>query len=363
MIEKDKIIITETQISDCGMIDRLICQTTESGITQRGANYYHHTYFNNPSGKGISVIAKHDGDIIAHFCILPRLYWINGKDYLIGKTMDYFTNRKYQGMKISSRVLDEVFTVAGNQGIDFLYTTPSERSAPIFISKYRFIEPFTFKEYWCLYDIRQVICKYPQWRYLAPLLDVPVKMKNRHAGRRWQKSEYNFDQTTAIPHDVDALWLDVKESYSIAPYKNREYVKWRYFNNPQGYTIFQIRKNKKLKGILVLLITDIRGIRTGVIIDVISDQKQVEAFDAAVAFSNDYFIDNKCALGYAWGTGNNPEKFVYRKYFFNPYILGIAFNKPTPRRILVRNIGNDIDNSFIENSANWTFAISDGNDF
>lgn len=362
-IDPSEITFTETRQADLERIDQLINRTTSGAMKCDGAKYYKHTYFGNPAGKGISMVAKHRDDIIAHFCILPRRYRIAGEDCNIGKTMDYFTDKRYQGMGLSTKILNAAFAEAGKRGIRFTFTTPSELSAPIFIGKYRFTEPFTFKEYWCLYDLKQVLKNRRGLSRISVLLNAPFVLRNRYLKMRGNKHSYRIDHFPSAPLDIDAFWNRVKSSYRITPVKDRDYLSWRYFHNPLGYEIYGFTAKQSLEGLLVLRITEVGGIKTGIVVDAVSDRGNRDVMNAMLQFSGEVFLSRGCALGFSWGTGSKSEKELWGKYFFKPILLGLIPGRITRRRILIRIDENAYDEKYLSNPDNWSFAIGDGNDY
>jgi GNAT superfamily N-acetyltransferase len=364
---KDEIVFCKSIESDCPLISDLVSDISALGTAPRGAEYYYNMYFNNPVGKGISIIAKHRKKIIAHFGIAPKKYKIDNQEITIGKTMDMFTDSNYQKMGLSSKLLNLAFREAEKDGIYIFYVTPSQFSAPIFLKKFNFEEPFTFREYWYVFDFKKVLDSKKKLPFINAFLSSINRLKNHIVKNKYNlPANISIERKNGFGEEVDAFWNSIKNSYKITLVKDLNYMTWRYISNPADYKIYYLLQNRILIGILILKIIQRFGDTVGVIVDTIYDQQKPEIFEAMIRYSFDSFEANNCVSGLAWGTGEGIQHSIFKKFCYFTYYASFALHKPSYRRILLKQSGRSVLPNlpgYLTSIQNWIFCIGDGNDY
>jgi GNAT superfamily N-acetyltransferase len=246
--------------------------------------------------------ARHNGRIVASFAIAPKVFQVDGRRRVVGKTMDMFTDPAYQGMGLIKRCTDAVFEQARAAGMAGWYVTPSVNSYPIFTGKWGYREDFRLA-------YRARVLRY------APVLAAAIRPAGvaRVAGsildgvrrllpkRRLKlPTGYTLAELTSFGEETDRLWGRVAGGYRVALVRDAAYLRWRYLANPDDYTVLGLSRGGDLVGIVVLTETVRRGVPVGELVDYVAPADDDEVFRLLVRAAIDHSVDRGHALIQAW---------------------------------------------------------------
>lgn len=287
-------------ISD--LITGMSYSASDQRLRDKTAAYYHWMYLGNPAGPAIVHSARHQGRIVASFAIAPKVFQIDGRRTLVGKTMDMFTDPGYQGMGLIKRCTDAVFAQASAAGMAGWYVTPSVNSYPIFTGKWGYREDFSL-------IFRARILKY------APILAAAIRPAGlaRFVGQALDGVRRIFPRSrTQLPAgyaltpmqsfgvETDELWERVAPGYRVALVRDATYLNWRYVANPDDYSAFGLSRDGELVGIVVVAETLRRGVRVGEVVDFVCGVDDVKTLQLLVGVAIDHARERGLALVQAW---------------------------------------------------------------
>lgn len=355
---KDEIETTKISQKDLPQLASLIggmrnISSGSANIRSTSAAYYNWMYFQNPAGPAYAYKSVHNGTIVSSFAMAPKRFLIDGKETLIGKTMDMFTHPSYQGMGLIKEPMAKVFDSAKANGIRSWYTTPSDMSYPIFVNKLQYIEPFELNFLVSPVRIGSILTyklpKLPLKRIFSDLIDLPNLAYNKW--KRTSYDAYTIIKKRPFENEVDDLW-DRSPKNRILQIRDATYLNWRYVMCPDSYTLFHFYKSSKLIGLLILKITKRSSISFGEIIDFVFEKSNSKVFNAMISFATEYFKNMNCTVMQTWAIKNSriEKLFKHSRLFFRRkkvyFLLSPDFFSKTDtvekRWTLLQGDGNDI---------------------
>lgn len=255
-------------ISD--LITRMEGDRGEQRLRDKSAAYYRWMYLDNPAGPAIVHSARRDGKVVASFALAPKVFQIDGRRVVVGKTMDMFTDPEHQGRGLIKRCTAAVFDGARAAGIAGWYVTPSVNSYPIFRDRWGYAEDFqlTYRSRVLRWGpvLRAFLRPRPVARLLGGVLDAVSGLVPR---RRRTPRGTTVEQLERFGDEADRLWAAVAPGYRVAIVRDSQYLNWRYVANPDRYTSLGLRRGGRLVGIVVLAETVRRGVRVGELVDLV----------------------------------------------------------------------------------------------
>ncbi len=317
------------------------------------AQYYEWMYFDNPLGGAHTCAAFHEGNLVASFAISPRKFFLNGKKTLIGKTMDMFTNPRYQGLGLMSVLTESCYRDARAGGMEKYYVTPSDKSYPIFLKKFGYKEPFKVN-----YRVKPI--------NPAPLLEKTLKgirgggavsgVVDKAAKRvfsivhRGAFNGYEFEEVNCFDINFNMLWEASAEPFT-GLCRDTDYLTWRYVKHPDEYRVFKMYRGGRFEGYLVTKITQRRGYRTGEVVDFFVDWNDRRALHALLLYASGYLRGEGCLAAQVWSIENGR----YEQQFAR---AGFRFRRKKLHFLLSPDC---TDRNFYDRMS-WHLTQGDGND-
>jgi len=156
-------------------------------------------------------------------------------------------------------------------------------------------------------------------RYIAILnksnLEKCLKKKIEEEEVKFETSSLEFYQIKKLDEEYEEFWNKVKKQYPITTNRTKNYLKWRYFDNPLlNYKIFLLKEKKEIKGLLVLRIEDNNSeLKAGRIIDILVYKK----FEKQLLQEIINFCKNKVDILDFFCTGDFYKNSLLTEKFFN----------------------------------------------
>jgi len=265
--------------------------------------------------------------------------------------MDMFTNPDYQGLGLNTKIKNLVFEAANKDNISHFYVTPSQNSYPIIKNKWGYIESFELKHVYRFIKARNVLRSVLPMPFVGWLvgffLDVIMLIPNMFYSKT---NKYEVKSEQSFGKEADILWLKTKKlKNSII--KDKEYLHWRYIENPDNYTIMKFFSNKEISGILVLKTTMRKGVKFGEIVDIIVDDSLIGIEKDIIKYAVHFFNENDCSIVQAWVVNNSVAEKLYRT-------AGLFLKRSLIKLLL----SPDAESQEFYKKEMWTFYQGDGND-
>lgn len=108
------------------------------GDTKLTREYLQWQYIDNPHGKVIGVDAFLEDELVAHYAIIPRHYQLLDTLYKSALSVNTATLPKHQGKKLFTSLAEKTYTIAKEEGIQFIVGVANGSSVRGFIKRLGF---------------------------------------------------------------------------------------------------------------------------------------------------------------------------------------------------------------------------------
>jgi len=291
---------------DLGRISELIIsmgpKRGDQRLRDKSTAYYRWMYLDNPAGEAFVHSARRHGKVVSTFAVAPKRVQIDGRQVVLGKTMDMFTDPAYQGLGLIKRCTQAAFRSAMDAGLAGWYVTPSVNSYPIFTGKWGYREDFKVIYRAQIFDYATVLDaalgRGRIGRHVGRAIDATLRLLPRSSFAIPEGSEVR--ELDSFGPDADRLWDAVSSGYRVAIIRNADYLNWRYVDNPGDYSAFGVFNQDRLTGIIVVTTTLRRGVVVGEIVDYVCGVDDRKTFKLLIDIAVDHLRGSGCALAQAW---------------------------------------------------------------
>lgn len=270
-----------------------------------GKEYYEWKIYKNPVAKGDIYLEIRDGKVIGSSTLMPRKIAILNEELLAAETADSFTLPEYRRQGINSKALKYCIEYAISHGMNIIYGPPNRANYGVHIKlgylpcsfiSYNFLTKslkpilFTVKLIVKILACRDISHNYKYLKYL-------VKRKLRmpelfDSDVKYDKDDFNVTIIDKFNKEIDGLWG--KPRYLFCIIRDTSYLNWRYFRNPDKYTILAAIKDEEYLGYMALKMS--KDNNTGVICDFITTNDRSDVFIALVKKSEEIVRRNGAQL-------------------------------------------------------------------
>lgn len=326
----------------------------EPHIRSHSKDYYNWMYFRNPAGKAWVYGARHNGKLVGSFAMAPKRIKIGDSAITCGKTMDMFTAPDYQGCGLMSQISTRVFDAAKRDGTHIWYVTPSDKSYPIFLKKWGYVEPFEIKCCLSVLSVSGLLASKVNFAKLAAISKNTLgKFERNFYLRREKKIKkiYEIESITSFGDEIDEFWNRISAAIPVGLIRDSQYMNWRYIDNPDQYQSFVFRRNKECCGVLVLKYTLRKGMRIGEIVDLVCQIDDESAIIDMIRYGLSKMQEDGCIVCQAWQIPDTRMARLMKK-------AGLRINHSTVKFLLSPNAPY----SMFYMRENWLIAQGDGND-
>lgn len=212
-------------------------------------------FVKTPFGEPIIKLMFDSDKLIGHYAVVPVDIQIQGKLLKAVFSMTTMTHADYSGRGIFSYLAEEAYQLCQRKGFHLVYGFPNENSYYGFTRKLG-------------------------WIGLGKVTFLEKKLEKETLG---QLNIKNIQRVTYFDTRINSLWEKIKQDYSIIVPRTKEFLAWRFVENPDtdykkyiivgdnreilGYVILKIyAKGNKVEGHIVdMLSIDSRDIVVGLL--------------------------------------------------------------------------------------------------
>lgn len=317
--------------------------------------YIRWQYQDNPAGPAyLLMLLTKEGQAAGAYCVIPIRVKIKDTVQTAALSLNTITHKDYRGRGFFTALLAMACENGWSErSLSFIYGFPNPNSYPGFVRKAQFTDvgkvPLLLKPFSVSKALAAKKINLP-----AGLVDglgrwVFRPVKPRPAGLRV------FRMDKADPR-LDDLWEKNKQDAPISLVKDRQYLQWRYFDNPvRRYAIFGAEDSqRRLRGYMAVRETAIQGVACGLIGDALVDGNDGKVFRDLLTAAESMCMRNHVALGGTLLAPHDPLCRLFRKagYWRCPRFL-----EPQPFRLVARPL-NPVANAVAEYSS-WRICMGD----
>jgi predicted N-acetyltransferase YhbS len=327
---------------DISDIDPCVALINEVFSINRSVTEYKWKFFNSPP-KSVMVLVAEDNQtksIRGHYAVVPIFLNMSGESLLCCQSGDTAVHKEAEGKGLFAKCASLAFETLSNQGYTCVYGFPNANSYPGFARRLGWARVGRLVKYRVVTKFKGV----PLQLWRLPLLQLRIsrtQANNSALGR----SEFKLN--SALPEGVDKLWSQVAPFEKFSLKKDKEYLEWRYSNNPIcKYDYYSLETDGNL---LALLIGRMEGKRF-FITELLATKK-----DLVIAT---YLVQNvlrKMILSLQVDV----VEFVGRDDGLFDAAFASFDKSPSSLIFCLRHFGDKVKQHQIENIVNWTVTLGD----
>jgi len=234
--------------------------------------YWKWRFWDNPDGAAVIKLLFDKDNLIGHYAVIPRKVKVGDSVHPCVFSMTTMTHPEYRKMGIFNLLAQEVYDTCRKQGYYFVYGFPNVNSYQIFMNQLGWQEVVTLTR---LYKSVAGHC---------------IEIENRS----------NLFEIKRFDTEIDILWDKVRNNFNVIVPRTKEYLNWRFTDNPSvEYKVCFFKDKGTVRGYIVLKIYDSGTSKIGHIIDLISESNEKITLDL-LAFAYDYFLKNNVLDIFCW---------------------------------------------------------------
>lgn len=252
-----------------------LCQREWGDIEITDGRYVRWQYEENPAGKSLSVFAR-DGRLIGQFGVVPVWLNIDGVERLSGLALNVVTDAEHRRRGIFAglgRAADELMEA---RGVDIAWALPNENSFPGFIRRLGYQHVGDVPLLVRPVNIRRLVSN----RLPIPGAGTVGALLSRPFAPPLPATALTTDGVSIETIDrfdgrFDALSRRIATRQRVMVRRDAARLNWRFRDIPlRHYDSFSSFENGELTGYIVTRLSEIAGMKAGLIVDFIAENEK-----------------------------------------------------------------------------------------
>ena len=324
------------------------------------SEYYAWKFEKNPYAMGYLHLERVNGQTVGSASITPKRIEIHGESYWAAEIGDTFTHPSNRRQGIFTRGAATCTEYGVSNGLNVIYGTPNSLSLPGYENKLHFAQcPFAKVKYLCKYfDVRPIESKirrkvdvYCVSKVSSHVLLGYLQLRSRLQKRRLIHNRLSIEMLPVedFRWDLDGLWGESRKDYVFFTIRDKAYLNWRYFANPDEYLFLAGVQNDVCVGYIVVKVSISCKLVIGTICDFITWKDQMDIFNQLIMEAEKQLI----AMGVQYIQVLCSEKSPYFQVLFSS---GYVIRRSTP---IIVFIGTGLGKQMIKDDLKWHFTYAD----
>ena len=317
--------------------------------------WWHWKYRHNPAGAFLIWLAEADGKLVSQYAINGVKIKIGDEIITGSQSVDTMTHPHYRGKGIFSTLSRQVFSDAGERGIDIVYGFPNQMTS-------------WHRECWLEVGARStmikplnpenILAQYISNKFLLKICIAAMSFVIKALYRTQKPPEANgltINRISAFDERINDLWEKVSDDYEIIVVRDKEYLNWRYIDIPSvDYAIYVAETEGQIMGYTVLRCEKQRGLLFGHIFEFVVPSGYELIAQSLILKAVDFFREEKADLVlYRMIADRTVFKTVRKSGFISLPFMGSKL------RFVTRANTPKISEAFIRNRRNWFVQTGD----
>lgn len=321
--------------------------------------YFEWKLLKNPYLKGHIYIESKDDKVVGASSITPKRVSVLGQPALAGELGDAFTATHFRRKGVFARGMQSGIDYALEHDVSVIYgTTPHGGPSSLGLQK----------------KLNCKICSSVSMRYMSkplrPLkpfaksaLNAVFKKKVRSSERfhTLSRQVFNSHKTStadaqsltvspveSFNNEIDGLWG--QKRYAFCVLRDRIYLNWRFFENPDSYILLVAQRDNECLGYLAAKIS--RDKKTAVICDYITHDDNMHVFRLLLAEIEKILKQQKVHQLTTYCVHNSPYFRVFEEIFYFDHGLERSFST-------VLFWGTELGKQLYSTQQPWHFTLAD----
>lgn len=235
-------------------------------------------------------IAIDQGKVVGMSCLMPQHFWAKQHNLKGAWGHDFRVLPEYRGMGIGTQLqklrieTGSVFSLDASDVVRRINRKLGYLLGPkviVYLHVKRFNPQSLFDDMFrylrlsnniWLYKISHIL-RLPE--FISALLKIVFKCRQyRFRISENEKISLTFKPIDFFPRQVDELWNEIKDQYSLAVIRDHRYLNWKFVNQPHvSYQRFLVYKSSKLCGVLIFRLGQPPELPIGIIAEFYTNQE------------------------------------------------------------------------------------------
>jgi GNAT superfamily N-acetyltransferase len=322
------------------------------------ARHWKWEFLDTPAGYQAILLAFAGSTLAAQYAVMPLRVHVDGALMHGALSLDTATDKAFRGRGIFPRLANQLYSELGQKGSFAVFGFPNAMSAPTFFKKLGWVElaPFPLLVKPLRGAVRaQLSRRGALGRIAAPFAEFVWSIARRPPRRI--PAALSAEEVKAFPPDTDQLWARARHGKRICVVRDRRYLQWRYFENPDSvYRVWTLREAGTLVGALVTRVEERFSMMSGFVLDIVCEESRPDVASALVSLAETSMAGEGAQMVTA---------LMYPSSIVRRAIDGAGFIAP-PRRLMpqeiyfgARALADTTDKPMLYDSRNWYVTWGD----
>jgi hypothetical protein len=256
----------------------------------------------NPAGRAVIAVVRDGRDEVVGFIwVVPLRIRVNGRNYPAAIGTNLVIGPEYRNTFVYTKLVRRFDKIFSDNGISLHFSFVSERTyqrqrkqTPQAVSTIPlFVKPL---------DLESLAQTYFTQKWKGLIGDRVGRVVSPFLFRRRppvSSGDITIEVVDQFAPDFDEFWLKVRDKYPVMVVRDRAFLAWRFAGvSGRHYHILVARARDEMLGYAVLRCSTIRGIRTGLVMDLLVSKSTLSEVAGAclLAEAEAYFHADGMAL-------------------------------------------------------------------
>jgi len=327
-----------------------------------GAERWHWQFRDNHTGVITITLAEGENrELVGQCALRPVRMKIGEKICLGAQSLDAMVHPDYRRQGIFTKIAAYGYRVAKDQGIPLIYGFPNRNSHYVLTHRLKRVDlwdsPPVFVK---ILDAKNVMSKRIRNRFLlsiaAPLGKAALELF--YAFRRGTlPTDCRLEKVSRFDDCMDDLWEKALTPFSILVVRNKEYLNWRYVENPtEEYVLFVAKRYNEVVGYIILKCEEKFGLKIGFIVDMLTAPDESDVSRGLISEAIEYFRKQHMDIASCLMLKHVPYA---RSLKDNGFVIAPEKLFPQELHLSVRRMSDEYSDQFITDSRNWFVTWGD----
>jgi GNAT superfamily N-acetyltransferase len=223
----------------------------------------------------ITLAVGNDGEVVGQCAIRPIWMKVGDEKRVAAQSLDAMVHPDYQRQGIFTDLVREAYGEAARKGMPFVYGFPNKNAHGLLARKANRIDLWQSPPIWLRVVNARSVAR--QRIGAGPVAAVAGWFAGAAFGmfyrlrRRGLPAGCRIERVSRFDDRLDRLWSRASHGYPVAVVRDREYLNWRYVENPtEHYELFRVERDGDLAGYAVLKEENRFGLSLGFVVDLLT---------------------------------------------------------------------------------------------
>ena len=289
--------------------------------THGSMEYFQWKIIENPVKPGVINLVHTPTGIGSVTSLTPKVLFFKGQPSLAAEIGDTFTDPAHQRQGMFALLVNQTRVDGNRLGIDFIYGTPNDQSLPGY-EKHADFKPIA--------GIGVRALNFPVHVQLALQTRLPWIIASV-VGFLWTllvqswlwaqallnaRHGWLIEEVSVLPVDWDSFWDEARSTSDFLFSREREYLKWRYLDNPNRYHVLIARRAGRICGYLIYRLVADERMSMLRIADYLSAPGEERVLSSLLNCVVRAALEMGAVKVSAWCPSSNPHFRQFRAYGF-----------------------------------------------